>query len=197
MCAVVASVALAGLVGGCGEQPGAASVDGFNKAKGVVRINYEFYTPRKLAAESAIVVYGTVDSIEDGRVYDNGLSTRTVVIGIKPSDFVKDDPGREGDLVYFEVNTINSDNLDDIADALPEGTNVALFGWDADNPGAEVQGDADAGREAGSSVYAPFAQGLWFQTPDGLESVLTTPATTSEEEWAGIETWDALKRAAS
>lgn len=192
----VASIALSGLAGGCGEQPGAASVEGFNRAKGVVRVDFEPWTPHELAAQSVIVVYGSVESINDGRVYDNGLSTHTMVIGINPSDVLKDDPGRTGDLVYLEVPNLHSDNLDDLADALPDGTEVALFGRDATDPGADVEGDPDAGREAGSSVYAPFPQGLWFQTPAGLESVLTTPANTGDE-WAGIASWDALKRAAS
>jgi hypothetical protein len=174
-----------------------ASVDAFNEAKGVERINFDPYTPRRLADESAIVVYGTVKSVEDGRVYDpGGLTMKNVVIGIDPSDIMKDDPDRRGNLVYVELSRVDGDNLDEIADALPKNTDVALFGWSADDPGFAVDGDPDAGREAGSSVYSPLAQGLWFETEDGLENVLT-PRATSEGAWAGIDSWADLKQAAS
>lgn len=181
---------------GCGD-PGAASVEAFNRAKGVVRVNYEPHTPRQLADEAAVVVYGTVKTVRDGSKHKGGPTARTVVIGIDPTDVVKDDPAREGDLVYAEVGRVEGDNVDDIADALPAGTPIAVFGADATDQGVEVDGSAGTGREPGSTVYVPFPQGLWFETPSGLESVLTDPAATGVDGWAGISSWDALKDAAT
>ena len=73
---------------------------------------------------------------------------------------------------------------------------MALFSWPADDPGFEVSGDPDAGREAGSSVYSPMVQGLWFETAGGLTNVLA-PSATAGGAWAGIDSWAALKEAAA
>jgi len=182
---------------GC-SGPSVASIHAFNEAKGAVRINFEPYTPVRLASESNIAIYGSVKSVEDGRVYGSGdIAMKNVVIGIDPTDVIKDDPARTGDLVYVELSRVDDDSsLDKIDDALPIGTQVALFGWPADDPGFEIDGDPNAGREDGSSVYSPLAQGLWFETADGLANVLT-PSQTSSGAWAGVDSWTALEEAAT
>lgn len=178
--------------------PNVGSVEAFNEAKGVERINFEPYTPTRLASESSIVVYGSVKSIEDGRLYGSGdILMKNVVIGIDPIDVVKDDPARNGDLVYFELSRVDDDaSLAKIADVLPLNAHVALFGYPADDPGFEVHGDPNSGREDGSSVYSPLAQGLWFETADGLANVLTA-TETSDGAWANVDSWAALKAAAT
>lgn len=182
-------------LGSCGGGSSIASVGAFNDARGMERINHEPYTPQQLLGSSTIAVHGTVESVRDGRAYNpGGVGMKNVVIAIDSQDMLKDDPARRGDLVYVELSRRDDSTIDAISDALPDGTGIALFGWPAADPGFEVDGDPDAGREADSSVYFPLAQGLWLETADGLENVLT-PSATSSGTWAGIDSWPALKEA--
>ncbi|MCY7401996.1 MAG: hypothetical protein LH477_13785 [Nocardioides sp.] len=167
----------------------------FNDARGLERINFEEYSPRQLLAEATIAVYGTVESVRDGRTYNpGGLGMRNVVVGVKATEVLKDDSTRQGDLVYFEMSRRDDSTIDAIENALPEGTHVALFAYPASDPGFQVDGDPDAGREPGSSVYFPLVQGLWIQTPDGLDCVLD-PDITDQDGWTGINAWPELATA--
>jgi hypothetical protein len=170
-------------------------VDSFREASGVGIIDFEPFTPTRVASESTLIVFGAVESVEDGRVYNSGgIEMRNVVIGINPTDVVKEDPQRSGSLVYVELSRRDDSSVDRIAHSLPNGTRVALFGYPADDPGFEVNGDPSAGRQEGSSVYAPLAQGLWFDGPDGFKNVLS-PSETDDGAWADVDSWTALKDA--
>ena len=169
-----------------------ASVTRFNDARGLERINFDESTPRQLLTEATIAVHGTVESVRDGRTYNpGGLGMRNVVVGVEATEVLKDDSTRPGDLVYVEMSRRDDSTIDEIENALPEGTHVALFAYPANEPGFEVEGDPDAGRESGSSVYFPLVQGLWIQTPDGLECVLD-PDITNQDGWTAINAWSEL-----
>ena len=154
-----------------------------------------YASPAAMLLQSTVALHGKVASVQEGRGHDSGgLLTHHIMVGIQPDQFIKDDPSRKGDLVYFELARPKSVAATEFAKGLPLGTEVALFAYPWDDPGFKVL-KPDAGHEPGGSVYAPLVQGLWMASDNGFRSVLTN-AYVSDGEWAEAQSWEGLRAAA-
>lgn len=201
----VAAVASALLLTACGREDAptpagssAATQDGSEFIHIVQTSSIPDFTPYDSPAammkDAVIAVHGRVASVEDGRLYATGVPQFNIMIGIEVDDVLRDDSERKGNLVYIELARPRELTVKKYAESLPIGTEAALFAYRWDDPGFRVA-KPNAGREEGSSVYAPLVQGFWLSDGTRLSSALTSQYVT-EGAWAGIDSWDELKTAA-
>lgn len=174
--------------------PGGAS-DFMRLMRGTAPSGFESYeSPAEMVSDSAIIVHGTIASVEAGRVYPTDDPIQHIMLAIRPDEVLSDDPGRRGRRVYIELPWPEGRNLVQIADTLPAAAEVAVFAHRWDDPGVPVLAQG-AARPSGAPVYTPLVQGLWMSDGTKLTSVLTSQEV-SEGAWSGVDSWPDLKKAA-
>ena len=123
-------------------------------------------SPAALAKRSKLVVTGTIDRVQEGRVEVvpgneeiPGVSTIVLVLRNPRAVVGSVDEGNDG-LVYVELQNPGGQDPDAYQDGLREGSSVVAFLLPASD-GASVEGvdiaiaDPKAGRPAGQALYMP------------------------------------------
>lgn len=156
-----------------------------------------FKSPRDLLDAADIVVRGHVTSVADGRSEGDpkGAPSHFVVVGLTPDEMFKTDAGRTGKLVYFEVERPDNFSASTYQEALPKGSSILLFGFNHDKGTYQPVQDNYAGREVGSTIYAPSPQGLFQLTTD--QSLVPAMVTTDDlgTAWADTLNMADMRRA--
>jgi hypothetical protein len=158
----------------------------------VVIYDYEpVDSPQALAAQSDLVVVGTIRSVSAGAsLGTHDRPSLVAVLEVEVAEMVLGDPRLLTDgRVYVDVP--RRAPPEDFMDVLPTGR-VLLFLSDAtDHP---ERGDT-AGRPEGSRLFAPFVQGFWIESP---ESVIGVYADLGQHPpgWDALRSIDALIEAA-
>lgn len=150
------------------------------------------YEPAKSPAEvvehADISISGRLVSVEEGRSVslDGDVPDHYVVFGLQVEQKIKEDPTRDGKLVYFEL--FRPDNLgpEVFAKAAPLGAEFTLIGHRVDESHGLVE-DQFAGREPGATLYDPDIQGLFIESDsEAFQSVLE-PLDEMKKAWRGID----------
>lgn len=132
---------------------------------------------------------GHIRSVDDGRVLRAGTErpVKTVVFDVVVSEVLagRGDAVKDGHL-WFEVpRPTRGVAVEQYAESLPNDE-VVLFLFDRTNlSGVE---NSNAGRPAGTKVFAPLPQGFWLGTDVFADSVWVEDLMELPEGWAGIDT---------
>jgi hypothetical protein len=144
-------------------------------------IDYEgTRTNDEVAAASDAVVLGTIGEIEAGPRYgnftDEMADMHSVVIEVRPDEYLKGGGGRESSLYVGMITGGDAEAVDAWRLALPVGLPVALYGLQSPDPAtrgdseAEIDIDAHdwgAGRPAGEPLFVPHVQGFAVEWSPG------------------------------
>lgn len=185
----VASV-IAGLVlmSGCsGEEAPRTSAERMSVVRSTAQLSYIAYEgPAEMLSKVDIAVVGTIKSV--GRIIiDDELDDHGgALITVEPHEVWKRPTGSTGP-VYYLLNWPRESSLEQLESALPEGSEVVLFG--ESTAGRITLG---AGRPTGT-VYEPVPEGLWLSSDSGGISNVWGEYSTSP--WTAIDSVDELRRA--
>jgi hypothetical protein len=139
--------------------------------------------PKELAAQSAIVVSGTISRIVEGRtqVIDDvsGFTDVSIVAEVEVSKAHHGAlPKDSGGTVYVELPRIGETSATDYDVALPDDNAAVLYLVES-RPGDETIENPQAGRPLGQPILAPTTpQGFWMATPEGSVLVLEGELST-------------------
>lgn len=123
--------------------------------------DYDPYpNPRAMLRDVPIAIVGEVVSVDAALLQYEMEPQGATIVGIQPREVWKDDPARTTDIVYFELYRPREFDIDRYRDALPTGTQIALFGHHIPEPMEYIEGDP------GDLVYAPSPQGLFVYDAD-------------------------------
>lgn len=163
-----------------------ADLDAFRRlVVAATDVDYEpLASPVDAIREADAIVVGEVVGATVGRSLADGASdretryiiltvaVRTVLAGVLPEP--------AGEVVYVALRAAGVDPAKEIEEAIPKTrTLLVLDGW---RPGGQLEGFP-------AHVYAPFTDGAWFETEDGVEG-LWVDRSEVERRWG--ETIDSL-----
>jgi hypothetical protein len=185
-----AAAVIAGLVlvTGCsGEEAPRTSAERISVVKSTARFSYSAYEdPADMLSKVDIAVVGTITSV--GRiVIDDELNDHGgALVTVEPHEVWKRPSGSTGP-VYYVLNWPRESSLEQLELALPEGSDVVLFG---ESTAGRIR--LGAGRPTGG-VYEPVPEGLWLSSDSG--GISNVWGEYSQSAWTAIDSVDELRRA--
>lgn len=155
---------------------------------GCVIYEYEpFAHPSELMASADITVVGDVVSVDSANIGDDLEGQGAAIVGLRPTEWWRDDPDRTGDTVYFALQRPKNFDAEIYRYALPLGTRVVLFGHDMHQTFTE--GDP------GATVYDPGPQGLLIDYTFDRSVKVCSAVDVAASEWPEIKSVDDLRAA--
>lgn len=145
-----------------------------------VAADYDPYpNPRVMLRAVDVAIVGDIVSVDPALLAGETEPEGAAIVGVQPREVWKDDPTRATDIVYFELYRPREYEIGRYRDALPTGTEIALFGGHIPEPMDYIEGDP------GDLVYGPAPQGLFISDPTAQAAHIWSE-DLGPADWPGI-----------